>query len=71
MAAKRNLSPEAAARHAAAVRDWHRQNYDQVMVYVPKGCRQQYRDMARRRGTTLNAMVNAFLEQELNKNPPE
>ena len=61
----RNLSPEAAANQRAAQNAWHRQNLDRISVTVPKGMREEYSRIAAERGTSLNRLINEYLESLL------
>ena len=47
-----------------AVAKYSKDNYDQVHVRVPKGRRDTIESMAKERGTTTNALVNALLCRE-------
>lgn len=61
------LSPEAAARQAAGIARWKKENIETINVQVHKGERQKYHDLARSRGTTLSRMILDYLDGELEK----
>ena len=60
------LSPEAAEKQAAAVRAWHEEHTEIVKfsIRVNKGCSGAFRELARRRGQSLTAIVRDYLKSQ-------
>ncbi len=63
------LSPEAAAKNAAATAAWHKENTSVIKfsVRVPAGSESAYKELAARRGTSLTAIVREYLNAECRK----
>lgn len=43
--------------------EFNRQNYDQVIIMIPKGSKEQWKAEAKRRNISLNAMVQQAVAQ--------
>ena len=61
------LSPEAAARQAAAIAEWHLKNIENLSIGVRKGKREAYKKLAEIRGTSVSAMVQEYMDGECRK----
>lgn len=58
------LSPEAAAKQSAAIRDWKAANVENLSVGLRKGKRNAYRRLAEARGTSVSAMIQGYMDAE-------
>ena len=56
------LSPEAAARQAAAVRKWQKEKTSVLNVRVRKEKHEEYRQMAQRIGKPLATIIREYLD---------
>ena len=63
------LSPDAQARQDAAVDAWHKENTEilKFSVRVRKGCGAAYKELAKRRGCSLTALIRDYLNGECEK----
>lgn len=50
-----------------AVNKYIKNNYDQIMIRVPKGDREQYKKFAEQQGKSLTALIIDLLEKEMKK----
>lgn len=50
-----------------AVNKYIKNNYDQIMIRVPKGDRERYKEFAEQQGKSLNALIVELLEKEMKK----
>jgi len=63
----RHLSDEAKRKQYESQRRIHKETLDQITVWVKKGERAKYRELANSKGMSLNALIVGLLEEELNK----
>lgn len=56
-------------KQIAYMNQYNRDNYDRYSVMFPKGKKEVYKELAERRGHTLNGLINALLDAELKKYP--
>lgn len=63
------MTEEQKRRHQQYMNQYNRENYDRYTVMLPKGTKQIYRELAERRGHTLNSYINMLLAEALKKNP--
>lgn len=49
----------------AAKRRYNEKSYDRLAITVPKGAKEKIADYARKRGTTINGLVNDLLKTEI------
>ena len=50
-----------------AVNKYVRENYDRVLVTMPKGKKEQFKAIATSKGMSLNAYILSLLEQDAQK----
>ena len=62
-----NLSPAAAEKQKAAIREWKRKNLVTLGLSVRRERRDAYNELAKRRGTSLRGLVIRYLEGECEK----
>lgn len=43
---------------------YNQKAYDKITVVVPKGKREEYKELAQDKGMSLNALINNLLEKE-------
>lgn len=48
-----------------AVNKYIKNNYDQIMIRVPKGDRERYKDFAAEQGKSLNSLVIELIEEKI------
>ena len=48
-----------------AVNKYIKNNYDQIMIRVPKGDRERYKDFAADQGKSLNSLVIELIEEKI------
>lgn len=48
---------------------WNRNNYDSVLIRIPKGMKEEIREYAEQRGESVNGLINRLLTQEMRKGP--
>ena len=48
-----------------AVNKYIKNNYDQIMIRVPKGDRERYKDLAEEQGKSLNSLVIELIEEKI------
>lgn len=60
----RNLSESAARKQREAQKKWHKEHLDKLSICVPKGWRDRYNDLAKKRGISLSSIVSNYLKLE-------
>ena len=50
-----------------AVNKYIKNNYDQIMIRVPKGDRERYKDFAADQGKSLNSLVIELIEEKIKR----
>lgn len=58
------LSPEAAEKQAAAIREWHVKNYENLSISLKKGKRDAWKRMAEKRGQSVSGMIQEYMDAE-------
>lgn len=48
---------------------WNRNNYDSVLIRIPKGMKEEIREYAEQHGESVNGLINRLLTQEMRKGP--
>lgn len=64
-ARKPNRSPESMAKRIAYSDAWQREHYDRIVLQVPKGRKDVYKQLAARRATSMSGLIVGLLDREL------
>ena len=62
-----NLSPEAKAKNEAAIAKWHLEHYENLSIALKKGKREAYKKLAAKRGISVSAMIQEYMDGECAK----